>query len=174
MVLFESNVKNVEITCSGKSVTTPGSISLKQSRNHSCRAEKEGHAAKTFRIRSILSKKGFQDSTRANTKSWGWWTLGVGTLLGWSVDLLSGAMRDFEVHDFHVEMQEASSVSGTKRALGKVLAVGKTLLRAPGELIDNSTSTVMDTAVRGSAEKLGVSSVKEEIHYPSLKGPKKI
>ena len=59
MITFDSNVSEVEILCSGKRVETPGSMPLRQSKSHSCKATKEGYESKAFRVRSGTSWSGF-------------------------------------------------------------------------------------------------------------------
>ena len=75
-VLFRSNLENVEVTCAQKTAMTPGTIALRQSRNHSCTARKEGYETQIVKVRSGLSWKGFGHSTLTNAAAWGWWTLG--------------------------------------------------------------------------------------------------
>jgi hypothetical protein len=47
-VSFDANVQGVQVNCSGKRVDTPGSIPLRQSKNHSCVAESSGYEKKGF------------------------------------------------------------------------------------------------------------------------------
>ena len=102
-VFFDSNIPDVEVNCSGRKIKTPGSIPLRQSANHACTAEKEGFQRKAFQIRSGTSWSGFAVSTALNTAAWGWWTLGIGTGIGWLVDFPSGAMKNLK--EDHVELR---------------------------------------------------------------------
>ena len=77
--------ERIKVICSGKRAYTPGSIPLRQSKSHACQARKDGFKSKTFRVRSGTSWKGFGHSTATNTAAWGWWTLGIGTAIGWSL-----------------------------------------------------------------------------------------
>jgi len=104
-VSFDSNIQGVEVNCSGKRVDAPGSIPLRQSKNHSCIAQKTGYEKKVFNIRSGITWSGFGHSTATNTALWGWWTLGIGTGIGWLVDSVSGAMRNLKEENIYIEMK---------------------------------------------------------------------
>ncbi len=106
-VFFDSNVPDVEVTCSGKRVKTPGSLPLRQSDSHSCMAEKEGYKKQVFGIRSGTSWAGFGYSTAVNTALWGWWTWGAGTVLGWLIDFPSGAMKNLKKEQFQIQMESS-------------------------------------------------------------------
>jgi len=103
-VYFDSNVPDVEVTCSGRRTKTPGSLPLLQSRTHSCTAEHEGYQKKVFKIDSGLSWAGFAHSTALNTVATGWWTMGIGTGLGWLTDAASGAMKNLKKESVYLEM----------------------------------------------------------------------
>ncbi len=107
MVFFDSNVPGVEIMCSGKRVKTPGSIPLRQSMSHACTAEKEGYDKRVFEIVSATSWTGFGYSTAVNSALWGWWTMGIGTGIGWLVDWPSGAMNNLKEDHFQLAMEQA-------------------------------------------------------------------
>jgi len=104
-VFFDSNVPDVEVTCSGKRVETPGSIPLRQSKSHSCTAQKAGYQKRVFEIQSSNSWAGFGNSTALNTALWGWWTWGAGTVIGWIIDLPSGAMKNLKDDHFQIQME---------------------------------------------------------------------
>ena len=103
-ITFDSNVQGVEVNCSGKRVNTPGFIPLRQSKSASCVAEAPGYEKKAFTINSGISWSGFGNSTALNTALWGWWTLGIGTAIGWLVDSVSGAMRNLKDENIYIEM----------------------------------------------------------------------
>lgn len=174
MVLFEATPREIQITCAGETVVTPGSISLKQSRNHTCHAELEGYEKKSFRVRSHVSEQGFKDSTRANADSWGWWTLGIGILVGWTVDLVSGAMRNLEHNDYHVTLHKEGTTSAGEAVIAKTVDLSRALLSAPKDIVDSTAGTVMDTTLRASSEKVGIESRTETVHYPAPDGPEQI
>lgn len=104
-VLFDSKIPDVEVTCSGKRIKTPGTIPLRQSETHSCVAEKEGYQRQAFKVRSGATWSGFAHSTAVNTALWGWWTWGVGTVIGWLIDAPSGAMKNLKKDHFDIELQ---------------------------------------------------------------------
>lgn len=104
-VYFDANISNVEVTCSGKRTKTPGSIPLAQSRNHACSAEKEGYERQVFKIQSGTSWSGFAESTALNTAAWGWWTMGIGTGVGWLTDFASGGMRNLKGDHIYLQME---------------------------------------------------------------------
>lgn len=96
LVYFDANVPEVEVVCEGKRAVTPGSIALRQSKNHSCYAEKSGYRKEVVEIQSGTSWSGFANSFALNTAAWGWWTLGIGTGIGLLIDFPSGAMRNLK------------------------------------------------------------------------------
>lgn len=106
-VFFDANVEQVEINCEGQIVTTPGGIPLKVKKPHYCTASKPGYEDLTIHISSGTSAAGFGASTAFNLV-WAIWTLGIGLILGWTVDGLSGAMKDFKKNNFYLEMIPAT------------------------------------------------------------------
>ncbi len=102
LVFFNSKIADVEVNCEGKSVKTPGSIALRQSRDHACTAEKAGYQKEVIEVKSGTSWMGFAQSVALNTAAWGWWTLGIGTGIGMLVDFPSGAMRNLKQE--HVDL----------------------------------------------------------------------
>ncbi len=109
-VVFKSNVEDVEVMCGGKTTKTPGGLGLRQSRNHTCTARKEGYETQIVKVKSGLSWKGFGHSTLTNAAAWGWWTLGIGVGIGWLVDLPTGAMRNLKVDEVYIELQPVNPV----------------------------------------------------------------
>ncbi len=155
-VFFESNVEEVEVICSGESVRTPGNLKLRQSRDHNCKALKEGYESRYFRISSSTSREGFRYSTRINTAKWGWWTLGIGTLTGWAVDFVSGAMRDLNQDRYYLQLQPRGSTGTAKRLLERTVDVGETIVAMPKNLVDNTAETVLNSTVRAGSQPLGL------------------
>ncbi len=133
-VTFDSNVPGVEVICSGKRVETPGSIPLMQSKTHSCTAQKEGYEKKAFQIRSGTSWSGFGFSTALNTAAWGWWTLGIGTAIGWLVDWPSGSMRNLKEENLYLEMKPENS-AGKADVSGFALKADKELINTPTTVV---------------------------------------
>lgn len=170
-VYFESNVPEVDVLCSGKRAKTPGSIPLKQSKNHNCIAELEGYEKKIFRIRSGVSGSGFGHSTAINTAIWGWWTLGIGTGIGWLVDWASGAMRNLKEDSFYLEMEPEGSTSMSEKVFDKTVAVGKGIVNVSRDTVQNTTNAVVDTTVQAGAQMAGVDAkpVNVEEHPKSKK-----
>ncbi len=107
LVYFDANVPEVEVICEGKRAITPGSISLRQSKNHSCLAEKSGYKKEVIEIRSGTSWSGFANSFALNTAAWGWWTFGIGTGIGMLIDFPSGAMKNLKQDHFEFRMRSA-------------------------------------------------------------------
>ena len=173
-VFFEANVPDVEVTCAGQAITTPGNIPLRQSQSHSCVASKEGYQTQAVRVPSVISKKGFQHSTDMNNAKWGKWTLGLGTLMGWTVDFLSGAMRSLEEDKYVIEMKPDANVGTTKKVLGKTVDVTKTLVAMPGELVDETSTAVFDRTLRSGSESLGFASEEKRKQTESAIEGKKI
>lgn len=104
-VFFDANVPDVEVSCSGRRAKTPGSIPLRQSKDHTCVAEHQGYEKQVFHIKSGISGSGFAHSTAINTATTGWWTLGIGTGVGWLVDFASGAMKNLKTDQLYLEMK---------------------------------------------------------------------
>ncbi len=155
-VTFDSNVQGVEINCAGKRVDTPGSIPLRQSKSASCVAQAPGYEKKAFTINSGISWAGFGNSTAINTALWGWWTLGIGTGVGWLVDSVSGAMRNLKEENFYIEMKPLGTTSTPQKILEKTVDVGKSLVNTPVNVVKDATSTVLDTTISGSAQQMGI------------------
>ena len=143
MVSFDANVQEVEVICSGKRVMTPGSLPLRQSKDHACTAQKEGYERKVFKIASGISWSGFGHSTATNSAAWGWWTLGIGTGIGWLVDLPSGAMKNLKEDSIYVEMKKIQApmpVDGVQKGAENILE--KTLDGTAGQLrVSQAAST---------------------------------
>ncbi len=156
MVTFSANVQDVEVNCSGKQTVVPGSIPLRQSKSHSCTAVKDGYEKKAFRIQSGTSWAGFGHSTAINTALWGWWTLGIGTVVGWLIDWPSGAMRNLKEEDVYIEMKPANSDSAAEKVLDAAANVGKTLVNVPRDVLQETTSAALGTTVQGGANQLGI------------------
>jgi len=113
-VFFESNVQDVEVICAGRHVKTPGAVSLMVSKSHTCSAEKEGYQKKIIQIASGPTWSGFALSTALNTAAWGWWTMGIGTAVGWLVDFVSGAMKGLKIKNVYFQMEPASTKETNK------------------------------------------------------------
>lgn len=115
LVYFDANVPEVEVICEGKRAITPGSIALRQSKNHSCLAEKSGYKKEVIEIRSGTSWSGFANSFALNTAAWGWWTFGIGTGIGMLIDFPSGAMKNLKQDHFEFRMQSAEESEKIKK-----------------------------------------------------------
>jgi hypothetical protein len=155
-VFFDSNAEGVEVSCSGKSTQTPGNLELRQSKSHNCKARLAGYESRYFRIHSRTSSEGFDYSTSVNKAKWGWWTLGIGILVGWTVDSVSGAMRTLDRDRVYVEMQPLGTSSTQQKVIAKTVNVGKAIVALPTDVVDNTAGAVMDTTVRAGSEQLGV------------------
>jgi hypothetical protein len=156
-IFFDANVEGVEVNCEGQTVTTPGGISLKVSKSHYCVASKPGYEDMTIRVPSGFSGSGFGASTAFNL-AWAIWTLGIGLILGWAVDGLSGAMKDFKRNNFYLEMIPAGKSTMPEKVLEKTIIVTKAAVRIPKAVVEQTAQTVVDTTVREGAEQLGFSS----------------
>ena len=174
-VYFDSNVERVEVICSGKRIRTPGFIPLRKSKSHSCKAELEGYEKKVFEIRSAVSGKGFSSSTASNAAAWGWWTLGAGLVVGWAVDGASGSMKNLKSNNIYLEMKPVGTISKTEKVVDKTIDLAKAVVQIPTNVVTQTTQTVVDTTVRGSAEHLGVvtNSELEASKSPEQKTPAK-
>lgn len=155
-VYFDANVDGVEVICSGKRIKTPGFIPLRRSKSHSCTAQLEGYEKKVFQITSGVSGKGFSSSTATNAAAWGWWTLGAGLVVGWAVDGASGSMKNLKATNIYLEMKPEGSTSKAEEVIDKTIDLAKATFQIPTNVVSQTTQAVVDTTVRGSAERLGV------------------
>lgn len=152
MVFFDANVSEVEVMCSGKRVVTPGSLPLRQSRDHACMAGKEGYERKAFRIASGLSWSGFGHSTATNSAAWGWWTLGIGTGVGWLVDLPSGAMKNFKEDSFYLEMKPTAAVTAEAVAKTAETVLGRTMDEAKEQFAVSQAASTETAKITEAAQ----------------------
>jgi len=106
MVSFDSNVRDAEVRVSGKVGYTPCAIPLKRSVNHTGQILKDGYETMPFVIKSGVSGAGFAYSTGTNLAGVGWWTWGIGLLIGWCVDVVSGSMNDLKEESVYTELRE--------------------------------------------------------------------
>lgn len=158
-VYFDANVAEVEVVCSGKTAVTPGSIPLRQSKNHSCIAKKEGYAKKVFEIRSGVSGSGLGHSFATNTATWGWWTLGIGTAVGMLVDLPAGSAKNLKENSIYLEMRplnETAATNPAKKILVKTAGVGKTLVTVPVDAVRETTETAIDSTIGEAGRQMGI------------------
>ncbi len=155
-VSFDSNVQGVQVNCSGKRVDAPGSLPLRQSKNHACIAEAPGYEKKVFDIKTGISWGGFGNSTAINTALWGWWTLGIGTGIGWLIDAVSGAMRNLKEESIYLDMKPLGTTPTAEKLLFKAVDVGKAVINTPVNVVQNTASAVLDTTIRGGAEQVGI------------------
>ncbi len=167
-VYFDSNIEGTEVNCSGKNTITPGNLMLVQSKNHSCSARTDGYENWYFRVRSNLSKEGFDHSTSVNTAKWGWWTLGIGTVIGWTVDVLSGSMRSLEKDSYYIDMRPVGSVGAGKKVLAKTMSVGKAIVNIPRDVVASTTDATLDSTIRSGSEHLGLVSQEKRDHVESV------
>lgn len=157
-VYFDANVPEVEVNCSGKRTVTPGSLPLRQSKSHSCTAQKEGYEKKVFELRSGVSGSGVGHSFLTNTGAWGWWTLGIGTAVGMLVDLPSGSMKNFKENSIYLDMRplnKTETASLAKKIVVKTAKAGKTLVTVPVNAVRETTETAIDTTIGETARQMG-------------------
>ncbi|MDP3920519.1 MAG: hypothetical protein Q8R76_06920 [Candidatus Omnitrophota bacterium] len=173
-IFFDANVLAVTVSCSGKTIETPGNIALRQSQTHRCQASKEGFATQTLRVPSVISKQGFRHSTEMNWAKWGKWTLGIGNLIGWTVDFVSGAMRSPEKDRYVVMMKPASEAGPAQKALSKTVEVTKTLVMMPGQVVDEASTVVLDKTVRTGSEGVGIAGEDNRAHAEAVSEGQKI
>jgi len=140
LVTFDSNVRDAEVRVSGKTGYTPCSIPLRQSQTHKAQILKEGYRTEMHTIKSGVSGAGFSHSTATNFITWGWWTWGIGLVIGWGVDLASGAMKDLKEEDIYVELREQideldAEIEEKKLFQGKYIEKAKNKVGAMKEVV---------------------------------------
>lgn len=157
-VHFDANVQSVVVDCGGVQTVTPGNMALRQSKTYNCVATKEGYLTEKVRVHSVITKKGFEHSTKVNWEKWSKWTLGLGHLIAWPVDFVSGSMRSHEFDRYILDMKASKETSLAQKAVSKTVSATKTLLTLPGQVVDETATTVLDSTLRSGSEGLGVSS----------------
>lgn len=156
MVMFDASVSEVEVVCSGKRVITPGSLPLRQSKDHACIAQKEGYERKAFKIASGISWSGFGHSTATNSAAWGWWTFGIGTGVGWLVDLPSGAMKNIKEDTLYLEMKPLSvAIPGGSAEKAVDTVLGKTMDGPTGPLGVPQGDSMEAAKIKGASQPKG-------------------
>jgi hypothetical protein len=103
-----------------------------------------------------MSWSGFGHSTATNTALWGWWTFGIGTGIGWLIDACSGAMKNLKEENIYLDMKPVGTTSTAHAVMVKTVEVGKAIVTTPIEVVTNTSSTVLDTTLRGGAEQIGI------------------
>lgn len=160
-VYFKTQAPQAAVSCDSQATELPGNLDLKQSENHDCSARAPGYETLDFRIWSRLSKEGFRYSTRTNWNKWAKWTLGLGLLAAWPVDLLSGSMKTLESDHFDLNMRPASQVSKKEKMLDKTVTAAIKIASVPADITEKTTEVVLDTAIKTPAEAMGLASEKE-------------
>jgi len=161
-VMFDSNIQNLEVICSGKKVYTPGSLPLRQSKSHVCTATAPGYEKQILKLKSGVSWSGFGHSTATNTATWGWWTLGVGTAVGWLVDLPAGSMRNLKDDSIYFDMKPKGSTPKSEKIILKTAQVVKSVVELPVEVVQETATAIIGGTVKGTADALKLTPKEEE------------
>lgn len=164
-VTVNSNVEGVTLTCDAIKAVTPAVLTLPVRSSRTCTAELAGYESQTFRIDSRITKEGFKKATSLN-KGFGKWTLGIGFLLSWPVDALSGAMKDFPEKEIVLEMKPLGSTGRLETTANKVMKAADSLVRAPLEAIDQTSDALLNAAVHDTSsavKKTGGMEIPEEV-----------
>ena len=94
----------------GQVITTPGRVAMSRTRKQIVVVKKEGYQTRKLELPVGFSWKQFGLSLGGNTATIGWWTLGIGTIIGMIVDAFSGAMRDVKTDGIHVILQPGQAL----------------------------------------------------------------
>ena len=157
-VYFKTNAAQATVNCGGEATELPGNISLRRGSNHDCLAQAPGFEKINFRVWSKLSGEGFKYSTKVNWNKWSKWTLGIGNLVAWPIDFFSGSMKTLENDHYDLKMYSQSSVSTTSRVLDKTSSITQKIVSIPADVVEETTSAVLNGVVKAPAEALGLAS----------------
>ena len=89
-----SSVRGTVASSSGQQVLTPGLLVLDRADDHAIQFSAPGHDPQTIVIRSHNKPGLWIGSIVLNTLAFGWWSLGIGTVIGVAVDASTGSLRD--------------------------------------------------------------------------------
>lgn len=157
-VHFKSNAPQATVNCRGDAVELPGNLMLKRGSNHDCSAQAPGYEVLKFRVWSKLSSEGFRYSTKINWQKWSKWTLGLGHLVAWPVDFISGSMKSLENDHYDLRLRSAADVSGTAKAFDQTVTMVKKIVALPSDAVEEVSGAVMTSTVQAPAEALGLAS----------------
>jgi hypothetical protein len=96
-VAVESSPQGAQVEAGKQDCETPCVVELEQTRDHVLVVKKAGYEPRILNIRSKHGWGGAGLSFVTNSAVWGWWTLGIGTVAGMLVDLVSGSMKSLEL-----------------------------------------------------------------------------
>ena len=116
-VFITSDPLGATAIAGGQVVTTPGRLATSRTRKQVVVVKKEGYQTRKVELPVGFSWKQFGLSLGGNTATIGWWTLGIGTVIGMVVDAFSGAMRDVKTDGIHVILQPGEALSDDKLPL---------------------------------------------------------
>ncbi len=157
-VYFKTNATQATVNCGGEATELPGNISLRRGSNHDCLAQAPGFEKLNFRVWSKLSGEGFKYSTKVNWQKWSKWTLGIGNLVAWPIDFFSGSMKTLENDRYDLRMYPSASTSTASRAWDKTASVTQKIASIPADVVEETTSAVLNGVVKAPAEALGLAS----------------
>lgn len=109
-VFVTSDPPGASAIAGGQIITTPGRIATSRTRKQVVVVKKEGYQSRKVELPVGFSWKQFGLSLGGNTATIGWWTLGIGTIIGMIVDAFSGAMRDVKIDGIHVTLQPGQTL----------------------------------------------------------------
>jgi hypothetical protein len=116
---------------------------------------KEGYEEQMFRVSAGTTGKGVGLSFASNLLP-GIYTLGVWLVIGMIVDLASGATKDLKKKSVYIEMIPQGAMPVSEKVIEKTVRVTKSLVDIPTTVAQQTTQTVVDTTIRGSAEQWGL------------------
>ena len=77
------------------------------------------------------------------------------------MDFVSGAMRSHESDRYIIDMKVTKETNLAKKAVSKTVSATKTLLTLPGQIVDETATTVLDSTLRSGSEGIGLSTNKK-------------
>ena len=112
-----------DVIIGGKKMRSPAIFDLERRKNYKVVVRKEGYKTTTVNLRSRVEGKQAGTSFLGNTAAFGWWTLGIGTVVGMIVDTVSGSLAELDSDGIFVKLVpgegevnlEASDLSGVPR-----------------------------------------------------------
>ncbi len=102
-------------TAHGQTISTPGVLRLRRDRNHVIQISHTGFRVAVVRVRSRHDPYGWAGSIGFNFLAWGWWSGGIGLVIGVVVDVVHGSVRELEPDTVFVPLIPAGEEAPLER-----------------------------------------------------------
>src|SRR4051812_14360836 len=105
LVVIDADAPNATIFVGGKTFGTPARLILDTRDDWPVDVSAPGYITQHAIVTSHVSGGKVVGSIILNAVAWGWWTLGVGAVIGICVDAGSGSLEQLEPATLHIAMQ---------------------------------------------------------------------